>query len=106
MHKSLFSMYVVRDCVFELVDRPPYFPNLAPSYYHLFLNMINQLAENKNRSDNGIISADNDFFHQASSLMGSKHYKVEYIKKINLIWLDSMKEFWSVYATVSQPSYV
>ena len=40
-HKSVVAMaaVTVRDCDFELADRPPYFPDLAPSDYFLFPNM-------------------------------------------------------------------
>ena len=32
-------MAAVRDCCFDLVDHPPYSPDLAPSDYYLFPNM-------------------------------------------------------------------
>ena len=35
-HKSLVAMPAIRDCGFELVDHPPYSPDLAPSDYYLF----------------------------------------------------------------------
>ena len=38
-HKSVFPMAAVRDCGFELVDHPPYSPDLAPSDYFLFPKM-------------------------------------------------------------------
>ena len=38
-HKSVVAMAAVRDCSFELVDHPPYSPDLAPSDYFLFPNM-------------------------------------------------------------------
>ena len=38
-HKSVVAMAAVRDCGFELVDHPPYSPDLAPSDYFLFPNM-------------------------------------------------------------------
>ena len=40
-HKSVFSMAAVRECGFELVDQPKYFPDLAPSDYFLFPKMKN-----------------------------------------------------------------
>ena len=33
-------MAAVHDCGFELVDHPPYSPDLAPSYYFLFPNIM------------------------------------------------------------------
>ena len=43
-HKSVVAMAAVRDCGFELVDHPPYSPDLAPSYYFLFPNMKKTLG--------------------------------------------------------------
>ncbi|GLD62679.1 histone-lysine N-methyltransferase SETMAR-like protein [Lates japonicus] len=42
-HKSVVAMAAVRDCGFELVNDPPYFPDLAPSDYFLFPNMMMRL---------------------------------------------------------------
>ena len=42
-HKSVVAMAAVCDCGFELVDHPPYSPDLAPpSDYFLFSNMKKQ----------------------------------------------------------------
>ena len=38
-HQSVVTMAVVHDCGFELVDHPPYSPDLAPSGHFLFPNM-------------------------------------------------------------------
>ena len=38
-HKSVVVMTAVRDCGSELVDHPPYSPDMAPSDYFLFPNM-------------------------------------------------------------------
>ena len=38
------SMAAVHDCGFELVDHPPYSPDLAPSHYFLFPNMQKTLG--------------------------------------------------------------
>ena len=38
-HKSEVAVAAVLDCGFELVDHPPYSPELAPSDYFLFPNM-------------------------------------------------------------------
>ena len=38
-HKSLVAMSAVHDCGFELIDHPPYSPNLAPLDYFLFPNL-------------------------------------------------------------------
>ena len=43
-HKSGVAMAAVHDCGFELVDHPPYSPDLAPSDYFLFPNMKKTLG--------------------------------------------------------------
>ena len=48
-HKSLVAMSAVHDCGFELIDHPPYPPDLAPSDYFLFPNLKNILLENGTR---------------------------------------------------------
>ena len=45
-HKSLVAMSAVHDCGFELIDHPPYSPDLAPSDYFLFPYLKNILLEN------------------------------------------------------------
>ena len=47
-HKSVVAMAAVHDCGFELVDHPPYSPDLAPSDYFLFLNVKKHLAGSSN----------------------------------------------------------
>ena len=55
------------DCGFELIDHPPYFPDMAPSDYFLFRNMKKHLAGSS--TDDEVISAVEDFFeYQDDSL--------------------------------------
>ena len=42
--KSMVAMATVHDCGFKLVDHPTYSPDLAPSDYFLYPNMIKHLA--------------------------------------------------------------
>ena len=35
LHTSMVAVAAVRDCGFELIDHPPYSPDLAPSDYLL-----------------------------------------------------------------------
>ena len=44
LHTSLVAMAAVRHCGSELVDHPPYSPDLAPSDYFLFPNMKKTLG--------------------------------------------------------------
>ena len=50
-HKSLVAMSAMHDCGFELIDHPPYSPDLAPSDYFLFpfQTWKNILVENGTR---------------------------------------------------------
>ena len=43
-HKPVVAMAAVHDCGFELVDHPPYSPDLAPSGYFPFPNMKKTLG--------------------------------------------------------------
>ena len=54
---SVVAMAVVRDGGLELVDHPPYSPDLAPSDYFLFPNMKEnkRLAGKQYRSDDEVI---------------------------------------------------
>ena len=61
-HKSLVAMSAVHDCGFELIDHPPYSPDLAPSDYFLFPNLKKHLAGKRYESDDDVISAVEDFF--------------------------------------------
>ena len=61
-HKSLVAMSAVHDCGFELIDHPPYSPDLAPSDYLLFPNLKKHLAGKRYESDDDVISAVEDFF--------------------------------------------
>ena len=61
-HKSLVAMSTVHDCGFELIDHPPYSPDLAPSDYFLFPNLKKHLAGKRYESDDAIISTVEDFF--------------------------------------------
>ena len=35
-HTSVIAMAVINDYGFELIQHPPFSPDLAPSYFHLF----------------------------------------------------------------------
>ena len=43
VHTSKVGMAAVRQCGYELLPHPPYSPDLAPSDYHLFLNLKKHL---------------------------------------------------------------
>ena len=60
-HKSLVAMSAVHDRGFELIDHPPYSPDLASSDYFLFPNLKKHLAGKLYKSDDDVISAVEDF---------------------------------------------
>ena len=55
------QMSAVHDCGFELIDYPPYSPDLAPSDYFLFPNLKKNLAGKLYQSDDDVISAVENF---------------------------------------------
>ena len=61
-HKSLVAMSAVHDCSLELIDYPPYSPDLAPSDYFLFPDLKKHLAGKRYESDDDVISTVEDFF--------------------------------------------
>ena len=61
-HKSLVAMSAVHDCGFELIDHPPYSPDLAPSDYFLFPNLKKHLARKRYETNDDVISVVEDFF--------------------------------------------
>uniref|UniRef100_A0A3Q1F3Z6 Tc1-like transposase DDE domain-containing protein n=1 Tax=Acanthochromis polyacanthus TaxID=80966 RepID=A0A3Q1F3Z6_9TELE len=64
VHKSVVAMAAIHECGFELVQHPPYCPDLAPSDFHLFPNMKRHLAGTHYATNNDIIAAVNDFLQE------------------------------------------
>ena len=56
-HKSAVAMAAIHNCGFELLDHPPYSPDLAPSDYHLFPQLKKHLKGTKFHSDSEVIAA-------------------------------------------------
>jgi len=56
-HSSAVAMAKMHDCGFQIVQHPPYSPDLAPSDYYLFPNLKKHLAGTKFDSDNDVIEA-------------------------------------------------
>ena len=61
-HTSMVAMAAARDCGFQLVDHPPYSPDLAPSDYFFFPNMKKHLAGHRFTTDDEVIAAVEEFF--------------------------------------------
>ena len=60
-HKSAVAMAAIHNCGFELLDHPPYSPDLAPSDYHLFPNLKKSLAGSRYASDDEVMEATEAF---------------------------------------------
>ena len=60
-HTSLVAMATIHDCGIELVSYPPYLPDLAPSDFHLQLQIKKALAGCHFASDDEIIAAAKGF---------------------------------------------
>ena len=58
-HKSLVAMSAISAAGFELLDHPPYSPDLAPSYYRLFPKLKERLHGKKFSSDNEVMLSAN-----------------------------------------------
>lgn len=56
-HKSHVAMQKIRDLGFELLEHPPYSPDLAPSDYHLFPQLKKSLKGRKFSSNEEVIKA-------------------------------------------------
>ena len=54
-HKSVVAMAAVHDCGFELVDHPPYSPDLVPSDYFLFPSTKKHFSGKQYRTDEEVI---------------------------------------------------
>ena len=60
-HKSVVAMAAINDCGFELVQHPPYSPDLAPSDFHLFPKLKKAISGSHFQSDDDVILAVEDF---------------------------------------------
>ena len=59
-HTSAVATAATRDCSFELLNHPPYSPDLAPSDFHVFLSLKDSLHGQTSESDETVIQAIND----------------------------------------------
>ena len=57
VHKSAIAMAAINDCGFELVEHPPYSPDLAPSDFHLFPQLKRVIAGTHFQSNDDVIHA-------------------------------------------------
>ena len=62
VHKSTVAMAAIHDAGFELIEHPPYSPDLAPSDFYLFPNLEDQLRGKRFDSDNDVMCAVEEYF--------------------------------------------
>ena len=60
-HTSHVAMATAKECGFELLEHPPYSPDLAPSDYYLFPKLKSVLRGRCFETDNDVIDAVDDF---------------------------------------------
>lgn len=63
-HKSAIATAAIAQAGFQLVDHPPYSPDLAPSDYRLFPKLKEQLRGKRFSTDNEVIYAVNQWFDE------------------------------------------
>ena len=61
-HTSHAAMAAIRDCGFELLNHPPYSPDLAPSDFHLFRKLKESLRGRVFEDNSGVIAAIDTWF--------------------------------------------
>lgn len=61
-HKSVIAMAKLKDLHFELLEHPPYSPDLAPSDFHLFPNLKRFLRGKRFSSNEEAIATVNNYF--------------------------------------------
>ena len=65
-HKSTVAMAAINECGFELLEHPPYSPDLAPSDYYLFPKLKKELCGRHFDTDDDVIGAVNQFLEDQS----------------------------------------
>ena len=66
-HKSAVALAAIHDCGFQLVEHPPYSPDLAPSDYSLFPKLKSYLSGNNFATNDDVIIAVNQRFPNCAS---------------------------------------
>ena len=67
IHKAARSMATIRENGFEIIEHPPYSPDLAPSDYFLFGNLKNYLRGTSYGSDNDVFEAVEGYFRSQNA---------------------------------------
>ena len=80
-HSCAFALAKVHECGFQIVQHPPYSPNLAPSDYYLFPNLKKHLAGTRFASDDDVIKAVEGYMDT-----GDETFYSEGIRKLQHRW--------------------
>lgn len=86
-HRSQLALAAIRQAGFKLLDHPPYSPDLAPSDFHLFPKLKENIRGIKFRDDDAVVGAVEEFFEtQGKSFFydGIKKIEKRYLKCIEL----------------------
>lgn len=87
VHKSVLAMGNLRDLHYEVLEHPPYSPDLAPSDFHFFRKLKIFLAGQRFSSNQEAIAAVNGYFaalpeeHYRDGIMALEH---RWMKCINI----------------------
>ena len=85
VHKSQVAMAAIRDAGFEILDHPPYSPDLAPSDFHLFSKLKESLRGQRFQTDDDVMAAVNEWFQEQTEeffLHGIKGLEHRWVKCI------------------------
>lgn len=87
-HKSRVAMAAIKDAGFELVEHPPYSPDLAPSDFYLFPRLKEYLKGQKFDDDDAVVASvqgflegqDNEFFKKGILGLEKRYTKCIHLK--------------------------
>lgn len=86
-HRSEVALTAIRSAGFDLLDHPPYSPDLAPSDFHLFPKLKEHIRGTKYSDDDAVMAAVDDFFESQENdffLEGIRKLEKRYTKCIEL----------------------
>lgn len=86
-HKSLIALQKINEIGFEIVDHPPYSPDLAPSDYYLFPKLKKSLKGRKFTSNEMVIDAVESWFAEQDKTFFSKGLELLFDRCIKCIEL-------------------
>ncbi|KAL0822131.1 hypothetical protein ABMA28_004265 [Loxostege sticticalis] len=86
-HRSEVALQAIHSAGFEMLDHPPYSPDLAPSDFHLFPKLKEHIRGTKFADDDAVMAAVNEFFESQEKdffLDGIRKLEKRYSKCIKL----------------------